>query len=261
MALGPGKYDCWLYGSGFPKSRNLDGDWKGWGTALKPAYEPIFLARKPFRGTVAANVLRHGTGGINVDACRIVTGESTKRASNAGTNGAGWGMGTASNVNGSDTGRWPANVLHDGSDEVLAVFPDVHGAGRAQDKQEKWADQNRSEGWGNIGLGPNGARFGDSGSAARFFYTAKADRADRADSRHPTVKPIDLMRWLVRLIVPPGGIVLDPFAGSGTTGEAAMLEGCDAILIEADAQHVADIRHRVKRWSGLDAPLFTGADR
>src|SRR5208282_4695280 len=98
--------------------------------------------------------------------------------------------------------------------------------------------------------------FGDSGSAARFFYTAKADKADRADSKHPTVKPVDLMRWLVTLVCPPGGHVLDPFGGSGTTGEACMLAGFDCTLIERDPQHVKDIEHRIRRWSGLDAPLF-----
>ena len=133
-------------------------------------------------------------------------------------------------------GRWPANVLHDGSPEVEAAFA-------------------------AFGEGTRLTGFGDTGSASRFFYCAKADRADRADSKHPTVKPVDLLRWLVRLITPPGGTVLDPFAGSGTTGEAAMLEKCDAILIEADAKHAADIRHRIDRWSGLDAPLFGGSTR
>jgi DNA modification methylase len=110
-----------------------------------------------------------------------------------------------------------------------------------------------SEGWSD---GTNVQRAADTGTAARFFYSAKADKGDRADSKHPTVKPVDLARWLVQLVTPPGGHILDPFAGSGTTGEAAMLLGFDATLIEADAQHVKDIEHRIKRWSGLDMPLF-----
>ena len=104
-----------------------------------------------------------------------------------------------------------------------------------------------------------GTLYGDTGTASRFFYSAKATSADRADSRHPTVKPIDLIRWLTRLVTPPGGTVLDPFAGSGTTGEAAMLEGFNAILIEREAEHAADIAHRQRRWHGGDLPLFAEA--
>jgi site-specific DNA-methyltransferase (adenine-specific) len=258
---------AWLYGSGFPKSRNLNGDWQGWGTALKPAFEPIILARKPIKGTVAANVLRHGCGALNIDASRIDT-ESRRllvRRHNAQRDPVVFGASLQGSkaVGETTEGRWPANVMHDGSDEVLAAFaafgekttagvtgivdynqPDIRGDNfnRATGRQVR-----------------PGMQFGDSGSAARFFYSAKADASDRADSKHPTVKPVDLLRYLVRLITPHGGTVLDPFAGSGTTGEAAMLEGFDAILIERDAQHVADIRHRIKRWSGLDAPLFASA--
>lgn len=209
--------------------------WSGWGTALKPAHEPIILARKPLQGTVAANVLRHGTGAINVDACRVPSGpdHAAKCASvvglNSNRNGDCYGEWTGTRTDSySAAGRWPPNVVHDGSPEVL-----------------------------------------DTGSAARFFascppspdelrfhYSGKAGTDDRAGSRHPTIKPVALMRWLVRLIAPPGGTVLDPFAGSGTTGEAAMLEGRDALLIEREAQHAADIAHRIKRWSGADLPLL-----
>lgn len=158
-------------------------DWKGWGTAFKPAWEPIVFARKPLAGTVAANVLEHGVGAINVDGCRV----------------------------GGADGRWPANVLHDGSPEVVEAFP---------------AD--------------------GSESAARFFYSAKADAHDRIGSKHPTVKPLDLMQWLVRLVTPKGGVVLDAFAGTGTTGEAAWREGMRAVLIEREPRYAEDIRRRLR---------------
>jgi DNA modification methylase len=236
--------------------------WQGWGSALKPAHEPIVLARKPLDNcTIAANVLKHGVGGINIDACRIESEKSTGwsgRTAEAGdlTN---YRMGKPGDARPVD-GRFPANVLHDGSDEVMAAFAafPTHSAGHAQGKQDKWADQDKAPGWGNIGLGPNGHRFGDTGTAARFFFSAKANKADRADSKHPTVKPLALMEWLVKLITPPGGEVLDPFAGSGITAEACMKLGVDCTLIDIDAANVRDIRHRIKRWSGLDSPLFAG---
>ncbi len=255
---------CWLYGSGFPKSHNLHGDWQGWGTALKPAHEPIILARKPLQGTVAANVLAHGTGAINVDACRVVAPDApeecgispnAKRRFVGVLNG-----GRASAIEPrtnttSQLGRWPANVLHDGSDEVEAAFAAFGRDDRIDSRGAKASVASLGYHGGTNGHDATPV-YADTGSASRFFYSAKATAADRADSRHPTVKPIDLMRWLVRLVCPPGGTVLDPFAGSGTTGEAAMLCGFDAVLIEQDAQHVADIRHRMNRWSGHDAPLF-----
>jgi DNA modification methylase len=214
-------------------------EWDGWGTALKPAMELVCLARKPLISTVVANVLVHGTGALNIDGCMIPFADAADEAEAKGKNQhAAFGIGPRENrIYGTDKkdrtnydarGRWPANVAHDGSDEVLAAF----------------------------------AAFGKRnppGGIERFFFSAKANADDRADSEHPTVKPIALMRWLVRMITPPGGRVLDPFAGSGTTGEAAMLEGFDATLIEADARHAADIAHRIKRWSGLDAPLFAAS--
>lgn len=410
----------WVFGSGFPKSHNLDGEWQGWGTALKPAYEPIILARKPLIGTVAENVLAHGTGALNIDACRVgdfvnttppgtdrynranfeqgyrpnayqrldVTGQrpyvlqsweqeprlcascaalaadpvkqatpetrestatkpvgpitsdeekSSQDATDSGAIGCSDGTrpdatstnsstskcgktptdqyqtGTKSTTEtetrattnsttcssclkpitddctpssmsgetsgwpqagtrhapigrdgepsankayakngstnfaatpgprgGSPAGRWPANLVHDGSEEVLAAFPDRKGAvsnGRSGEK-----------GVGDWGMGPvaQAPGYADSGSAARFFYCAKAGKNDRAGSKHPTVKPIALMRWLVRLITPPGGVVLDPFAGSGTTGQAAMEEGFSAILIEREEEYVMDISRRIQ---------------
>lgn len=247
-----------LYGSGFPKSHNLSGEWQGWGTALKPAHEPICVARKPLsERSVAANVLKHGTGAINVDACRVEAkvktgwagaeaGAGTWNADNCGLRKAG----DARPVQ----GRWPANVAHDGSAEVLQAFPDSNGqAGAIVGSEPSATGDNGIYGhFDRVGFQSRG----DSGSAARFFYTAKADKGDRADSKHPTVKPVDLMCWLVTLVCPPGGQLLDPFAGSGTTGEGCMLAGFDCTLIERDPQHAKDIEHRIKRWSGLDQPLF-----
>ena len=236
--------------------------WNGWGTALKPAMELICVARKPLsERTVAANVLRHGTGGINVDACRVATGESLARPYGGGNEIYGTFAMERGTVTGADSlGRWPANLCHDGSPEVEAAFA-AFG--------ERDSRPVNPEGIGVSGSGQPRGMFGigstvqtgyyDTGTASRFFYSAKATSADRADSRHPTVKPIDLIRWLTRLVTPPGGTVLDPFAGSGTTGEAAMLEGCDAILIEREAEHAADIQHRQRRWHGGDLPLFAEA--
>lgn len=221
----------WLYGQGFPKSRDVARDidrlqgherpvvgeiegpgyaaanveqgaqgrtktrfalrssepigadamaWNGWGTAVKPAHEPIVLARKPVQGSVAENLLAHGTGALNIRGCR---------------------------VDGEPLGRHPANVIHDGSDAIEAAL----------------------------------------GDKARFFYAAKAGPADRAGSKHPTVKPVALLRHLVRLVTPPGGVVLDPFAGSGTTAAAALAEGFNAVLIEREDEYVADIVRRFQR--------------
>ena len=188
--------------------------WDGWGTALKPAHEPVVMARKPLIGTVAANVMEHGTGAINVDGTRI--GE-----------------------------RWPANVIHDGSDEVVELFPDS-GSGSGKPTVAK---RQRNKGWCNSSPGAGVTAidsYGDSGSAARFFYCAKANKADRGEGNtHPTVKPTDLMRYLCRLVTPPGGVVLDPFMGSGSTGKAALLEGFDFIGIERDPNYYEIAQQRV----------------
>jgi site-specific DNA-methyltransferase (adenine-specific) len=191
----------WLYSTALPKSRNLEKDLKrlglvelaeaysGHGSALKPAIEPICLARKPFGGSLAANIRAHGTGALAIADCSVrVAGEAD---------------------------RWPANVIHDGLAEVVEAFGVIEGA-----------------------------------SAARFFYSAKADGDDRFGSRHPTVKPIDLMAYLVRLVCPTGGTVLDPFAGSGTTGVAALREGRSAVLIEREPDYAADIRARLAYYQG-----------
>jgi DNA modification methylase len=234
--------------------------WEGWGTALKPAIEPICLARKPLsEKTVAANVLKWGTGAINVDGCRVGT-ESTRRANHGGTGDpTQWRTGNGGDfTSGSDQGRFPANVLHDGSDEVVSAFPSPHGAGAAREEPGGGTYDGSTgigfaKGGKGMGVGLKGFRIGDSGSAARFFYSAKASKRDRAGSKHPTVKPINPLRWLCRLVTPPGGTVLDPFAGSGTTGEAALLEGFNCIMIERESEYLADIFNRFVSY-GDDTP-------
>ncbi|MBY3263852.1 site-specific DNA-methyltransferase [Rhizobium laguerreae] len=219
-------------------------EWQGWGTALKPAWEPIALARKPLAGTVAENVLEHGTGAINVDGCRV---EGEAKPFGRGTEGVGgyrlhnrdvseWEPSTA--------GRWPANIIHDGSDEVVAAFPAAPGQRRAVGPQHGAKDSVNV--FGDYGPRDDFAPRLDSGSAARFFYSAKADKLDRLGSKHPTVKPVDLMQWLVRLVTPKGGVVLDPFAGSGSTGEAAWREGMRCILVEREEEYQADIAERLR---------------
>lgn len=242
---------AWLYGSGFPKSHDISkvaSDWQGWGTALKPAIEPICLARKPLsEKTVAANVLRWGVGAINEDACRVPVADDQYARNCSGDRGHDQNrtrdMDFAMTAGRSSAGgRHPANVVHDGSPEVVGAFPAEAGA---------FAPVRGTEP-SNAITNVYGERVrvatthhGDTGSAARFFYSAKADRNDRIGSKHPTVKPVDLMRWLVRLITPPGGTVLDPFAGTGTTGHGALLEGFKAIMIEREAEYQADIVRRM----------------
>lgn len=242
--------------------------WDGWGTALKPAWEPIIVARKPLDGTVAENVLKHGTGGINVDACRVTPTNDES----------GWSKsGSKASVNrsmGSDnyardakpdnpTGRFPANLIHDGSEEVVGLFPEAGGgfgkrsAGGNVYGGGKGYTTDFSETMQQVG-------FGDSGSAARFFYCAKASASDRGHlpaqelplfgesfpefrNTHPTVKPTELMRYLIRLVTPPGGVVLDPFAGSGSTLVAARAEGFDCIGIECEEKYCELAAHRLRQ--------------
>ena len=242
--------------------------WSGWGTALKPAWEPIVLARKPLIGTVAQNVLAHGCGGLNIDASRVATTQAERDFMVATSHPNGTKAGNAGGVvqfgdrpggfTPSLAGRWPANVLHDGSDEVEAAFAAFgERTSGAWDGHRNKPKHNNV--YGTYGDAADAPTTGSTGSASRFFYSAKAGKADRAGSKHPTVKPLALMRWLCRLICPPGGRVLDPFAGSGTTGEAAMLEGFGALLIEQAAEHSGDIEHRIGRWHGADLPLFAEA--
>lgn len=298
--------------------------WEGWGTALKPAYEPICMARKPLaKGmTVAANVLAHGTGAINIDACRVPVEDDAYARNFSGDRGhggtrdegetgatnmrMGWGSrplrtarsneeqtltwnafgkGLAGSVAAGETslGRWPANLLHDGSPEVVALFPQV--AGQQAFVGAKHGDRPSINAFGDYGPRPDTAPRGDSGSAARFFWCSKTGKTDRNEglegleglvtddgrnvpadnayqrgktlrqNTHPTVKPTKLMRYLCRLVTPPGGTVLDPFMGSGSTLKAAELEGFNAIGIELSNDYAAIARRRI----GSDAPLFAQA--
>jgi DNA modification methylase len=223
----------------------------GLGTALKPAWEPVCLARKPLDGTNVQNVRKHGTGAINIDGCRI-HGDDAKGYEYTVKRTAPGAMQNATGKTKFDDvsftgktkdGRWPANLIHDGSDEVLAAFPQSDGGGDIH----KRSSPKTSGVYGDFaGDDDRWSGYGDEGSAARFFYSAKADSDDRIGSKHPTVKPVDLMRYLVRLVTPPGGVVLDCFAGTGTTGEAAWREGMRAILIEREEEYQADIAERMR---------------
>ena len=356
--------------------------WGGWGTALKPALEPIVLARKPLIGTVAANVLAHGTGALNIDASRIplltgqrpskveawesgqqhcdscaclvartgkhstpvtkeytatshvartTSGEDATDLPGIGKTATGCSVGmTADNtgtslsiaasgektsaksqrdgkcITGTKTGvttpsatccycgkpttsrftanttpetknsppagsrqgpiapakggRWPSNVIHDGSEEVVGAFPETVSGSLTAAQQANGGFAGAVHCYGSASTGGSNEYTANSGSAARFFYSAKADAADRCGSKHPTVKPVDLMAYLVRLVTPPGGVTLDPFAGSGSTGMACLREGFDCVLIEREAEYVADIRRRIAHVSGEDAPLFSAND-
>ena len=258
--------------------------WSGWGTALKPAYEPIIMARKPLEGTVAQNVLKWGTGGINIDGCRVGTEEDTRRNARGGDNG----------LTGSDTfkirerfasdkeqpsGRFPANLIHDGSEEVLQRFPNAPGQ-QGDLVGHNHSSESRNGIYGKMPPKNDAIKRGDSGSAARFFYCAKASKTERdagldnmpnalklnpmrsangtgeknfdggfpdiiCKNTHPTVKPLALMRYLCRLITPPSGTILDPYMGSGTTGVAAKAEGFNFIGMEMEEQYFTIAQARI----------------
>ncbi|KQU96800.1 hypothetical protein ASD00_18300 [Ensifer sp. Root31] len=239
---------AWVFGSGFPKATRLKAEgydgWRYGGQALKPAIEPIYMGQKPFgEKTGTANVMLHGTGAVNIDGCRV-DGDPAPWGNQTEGNG-GYRLHQASvPAEPSEKGRWPANLIHDGSDEVVSAFPEAPG------QQMAVGPENGAKTSVNV-FGDYGARDqfeprGDTGSAARFFYSSKADADDRIGSKHPTVKPIDLMRYLCRLVTPPGGVVLDPFAGTGTTGEAAWREGFNAVLIEREPEYQQDIAERMR---------------
>ncbi len=270
-------------------------EWDGWGTALKPAHEPICVARKPLIGTVAENVLKHGTGAINVDACRV----GTKDNLNGGTMGVGsytnWNVKQGARPLTSEwkgntrqfeqpTGRWPANIIHDGSAEVLAGFPETQNGGKKN--AERISKGSGGEATGNVyGVYKPHRQIetygGDKGSAARFFYCAKASKKDRDEglegfeerdgghyaqddwsrqnmgntpdamrakvrNHHPTVKPTDLMQYLCRLVTPQNGVILDPFLGSGSTGKAAIYEGFQFVGFDLSAEYVEISRARIE---------------
>lgn len=244
---------AWVYGSGFPKSHNLDGDKEGWGTALKPALEPITVARKPFDTTVAENVQEFGTGALNIAGCRIETDvprpnreihalrDDVEYAPNSLAGRVDGSLASSKAVGDTMLGRWPANFIHDGSTEVVALFP-VTTSGKPCGMKAG----NNNNVFGQFAGGIPVTGFGDTGSAARFFYCPKASKADRGEGNtHPTVKPTDLMRYLCRLVTPPGGVVLDPFMGSGSTGKAAVLEGSDFIGIDREPEHVKTSEGRI----------------
>ena len=263
--------------------------WEGWGTALKPAHEPIVLARKPFEGTVADNVLKWGVGGLNIDGCRVATdpavddprlgGNGTWKSDKMAANVYEGGY-AGNEIGSSPKGRFPANLMHDGSQQVLDLFPSNAGAAAPV----KSGHSGESNGIYNdyAQRGDDGATFyADKGSAARFFYCPKATKKDRDEgcdeletkekpahmrtgngtgetsmtdgfqatqrkNIHPTVKPTELMRYLCRLITPPGGTVLDPFNGSGSTGKAAVMEGFNYVGIELSPEYVVIAEARIK---------------
>jgi DNA modification methylase len=222
--------------------------WQGWGTALKPALEPITVARKPLIGTVADNVLRYGTGAINIDGCRVGTEGGTAKGSKPQGDGRGiYGAGIhgACEITQLNAGRWPANLIHDGSDEVVGLFPESRNGHFP--KGGKTSSGKDNVYYGSFsGNSQESRMMGDSGSAARFFYCAKASKRDRDEGNiHPTVKPTELMRYLCRLVTQPGGTVLDPFMGSGSTGKAALLEGFNFIGIERDEKYIEIARARI----------------
>jgi len=249
--------------------------WQGWGTALKPAFEPIVVARKPLSGTVAANVLEHGTGALNIDACRVAMQEGQQNPSIARRKGATNHLSTekasvteakgrlvsrasaetySSDHPGEALGRWPANVLLDDSQaEALdAQTAPTKSSGGKGEKSGKLAQND----YAGTTEGANAGGLGDESGVSRYFptfkYQAKASKKERPvvdGVAHPTVKPLDLMRWLVKLVTPPGGVVLDPFAGSGTTVEACVLEGMCCIAIEREDEYLALIRQRIERVS------------
>ena len=228
--------------------------WNGWGTCLKPAYEPIIMARKPVEGTIVDNVLKHGTGGINIDECRIPFESEADRKSTGmdriHTSKVGALAGKVENDHERTTfmprqtnGRFPANVLHDGSDEVVELFPDNVKGGT-------WNNTKGARHFENNGKPTEYTNKGSDnsvGSAARFFYCAKASKKERGEGNvHPTVKPIALMEYLVKLVAPENAIVLDPFMGSGTTGVAAVRLGRGFVGIEKEKEYFDIAERRIE---------------
>ena len=273
-----------------PECNNLREDIGG--TSLKPAWEPICVARKPLsEKTVAKNVLKHGTGGINIDGCRVPTNDKLGGGNNSATvdrtgKHEGWQRpwmqdtesvalsaerSRQSTAKSEELGRFPANIIHDGSDEVLALFPESKGQqGDVKGTEPSHTGDDNTNCYGEYQRVPS-AKRGDTGSAARFFYCAKASRSDRNEglqdpgpqfkhgatlrkventetkgNNHPTVKPTDLMKYLCRLVTPKGGTVLDPFNGSGSTGKAAMLEGFNYIGIDLDPDYIKISQARIQ---------------
>lgn len=298
----PQPEDCpwllaWGQGQGFPKATDkakIPPEWQGFNTALKPSWEPIVCARAPMAGTLWDNLVAHGTGALNIDACRIQVQDDdyarncsgdrghagTRDNDETGATNIRAGGGTAA------VGRWPANIILDGSDEVTSLFPHSTSGAMKAGTVRAAQDEPGSVCYGTLGGNATDSEIlSSAGSAARFFYAAKASQEDREEgisgtkklfgmsgaaaaaaargehydngdggvnkttlrrNVHPTVKPTDLMRWLCRLVTPPGGLVLDPFMGSGSTGKAAMLEGFNFIGVDMTAEYVEIARARIE---------------
>ena len=235
--------------------------WQGWGTALKPAFEPVVVARKPLIGTVAANVQAHGTGALNIDASRIGMSDDDRENINGRT----WvgrnqyrdgeevfgdyaTDGTDQPMGAHRSGRWPANVI---LDESQADELDRQSGVTSSRQAPRGTGEGETATYGSWGMADDDTRgHDDRGGASRFFYTAKASTVERPrvdDLAHPTVKPLDLIRYLVRLVTPPGGTVLEPFAGSGTTAEACIVEGFKCIAIELTEEYLPLIVQRISK--------------
>lgn len=251
----------WVYGSGFPKGHKpkLD-DWEGWayGTQTqKPALEPIYLGQRPFsEKTGTANLIKHGVGAFNIDDCRVPPNEGKERTDEPSsqrryTDNGSTNFSTIPGPRGGDpNGRYPSNLLLEDCEEVISLFPESKGQIAKTSDKPKTAVNCYSD----AGPKPSSPPRDDEGSAARFFhrfpqadpviYNKKANKTDRCGSKHPTVKPVSLIRYLIRHITPPGGTVLDPFAGSGTTAEAASLEGFDSIIMESQPDYLKFLESR-----------------
>lgn len=218
--------------------------WDGWGSALKPAHEPVVLARKPLgEKTLAANVLKHGTGAINVDGCRVESVESTARPSGVNSTCCSEDNRRGMVRGGSHLGRFPANLIHDGSDEVVELFPNENArffycAKASKRDRDEGLDAFEAKGHRPVGISNWEGQTNGSGE--------KMGPSRPRRNIHPTVKPTDLMAYLCRLVTPPGGVVLDPFAGSGSTGKAAIREGFKFIGIEREAEYLAMARARIE---------------
>jgi len=238
--------------------------WDGWGTALKPAWEPIIMARKPLVGTVAANVLEHGTGALNVDGCRVGTEKTvTRHTRSDGESRSEWAGNTSTGETTEHAGRWPANVLLD--PEAAAMLDEQSGESAPKAAREGMKGGNGGALGAFAGSSSDAAGYWPSdpgGGASRFFYTAKTSSSERhgddgangqaIKNEHPTVKPVDLMAYLVKLVTPPEGTVLDPFMGSGSTGIAALRLGFEFLGIEREENYLKIAEARIRE----DAPLF-----
>ena len=243
--------------------------WHGWGTALKPAWEPILVAMKPLDGTFAQNALRHGVAGLWVDGGRVPTGDNLNGGAYSNgsknlANATSYATGTSAGEFVAPAGRWPSNLVHDGSDEVLAGFPSNAGGGGNKSRNGNTA---HTAVYGTYNAPPPDVRKIDTGSAARFFYCAKSSRAERnagleEPNGHPCVKPLALMRYLARLTkTPTGGVVLDPFAGSGSTGCAAVMEGRGFIGIEISEEYADIARARIAKAAEQARQLTLGIEQ